>query len=397
MSSRRLRILVVDHVTKVMGGAEVNLVELLGHCDVRERWETQVACRGDSPLDKALVPLGCQRHDYGFGASLNELRIVGRGFSPMAKFRGWQEMQRARVRLREIIDAVQPEIVLSCTNKDHFVAGAAAQSTEVRSVWWVNDLLTRDFFSWPIRGLFAIKARSLARRLAPVSDCGKAALIREGVPAKRIVTIHNGIPLEKYKRDEGRPLRSELGVMDGEPLFGILGRLTPWKGQDRFLELAEAWKAAGLPGRFAIIGRAFNEEAHFETALRAYVRDRRLERLVHFVPFQSNVAAVLSSLDVLVHMSVKPEPFGRVLIEAMAVGTPVLASRGGGVPEIVTEGLDGELAEPGAVPEYLAKLRKMSAPGSLAAYAQNTRATVKKKFSLDRVVGDFSNLFSALR
>jgi hypothetical protein len=63
----------------------------------------------------------------------------------------------------------------------------------------------------------------------------------------------------------------------------------------------------------------------------------------------------------------------------------------------VTEGLDGELAEPGAVPEYLAKLRKMSAPGSLAAYAQNTRATVKKKFSLDRVVGDFSNLFSALR
>ena len=396
MSARKLRVLVVDHVTKVMGGAEVNLVELLDHPGVRETWATEVACRTGSPLHQSLETVGCVRHDYGFGASLNELRVVGRGFSPAAKWRGWQEVQRARRSLESIIRKAQPDVVLSCTNKDHFTAGGAAKTCGVPSVWWVNDILSADFFSWPVRKVFVHQARRLATTLAPVSNFGRDALIREGVPGDRITTVHNGISLAKYVRDPARPLRQELGLKPGEPLFGILGRITPWKGQDRFVDLAVAWKASGRPGCFAIIGRAFNEDQLFDQGLRRCVEERGLGDVVRFVPFQAGVASVLSSLDVLIHTSTKPEPFGRVLIEAMAVGTPVLAARAGGVPEIVEPGVNGELAMPGDLEDYLSKLTRMVQPGHLSELSLRTRASVEPKFSLDRVAVDFTRIFDAV-
>ena len=379
-----------------MGGAEVNLVELLDHPGVRETWDTGVACRTGSPLHQALETIGCVRHDYGFGASLNELRVVGRGFSPAAKWRGWQEVQRARRCLESLIRKVQPDVILSCTNKDHFTAGGAARRCGVPSVWWVNDILSADFFSWPVRKVFVHQARRLASTLAPVANFGRDALIREGVPETRITTVHNGISLAKYVRDPSRPLRQELGLKPGEPLFGILGRITPWKGQDRFVDLAAAWKASGRPGSFAIIGRAFNEDQLFDQGLRLCVEERGLGDVLRFVPFQAGVASVLSSLDVLIHTSVKPEPFGRVLIEAMAVGTPVLAARAGGVPEIVEEGVNGEMAASGDLDEYRSKLDRMIQPEVLAELSRRARPTVEAKFSLDRVAADFTRIFTAV-
>ena len=147
----------------------------------------------------------------------------------------------------------------------------------------------------------------------------------------------------------------------------------------------------GQPGVFVIIGRAFNEDAAFEKSVRAEIRTRGLDDRVRFVPFQPDVAEALSSLDVLIHTSVKPEPFGRVLIEAMAVGTPVVAARGGGTPEIITDGVTGKLVPPGNLPGYLEALTKALGTAG-PAWATAARTEVARRFSLDRVVSDFDRV-----
>jgi len=395
MSPRR--ILIADHVSKVLGGAEVNVVELLGHPELASRWQVTVACAPGSPLDSALAAMGVDRVPYGFAPALNELRVVGRSFSPWAKVKGLLELQRATGTLRELISRLKPEAVLTPTNKDHFAAGAAAARSGIPSVWWVNDLLTPEFFGWPIRRAFSHKARRLSSRLAPVSQAGADALVRLGVPQQRIRTILNGIPLDRYVRDATRPLRAQLDLAPREPLIGVVGRITPWKGQELFLQIAEQWIASGRAGRFVIIGRAFNEDAPFEQQLRSRIAQAPLHGRVSMVPFQSDIAAALSSLDVLLHTSLKPEPFGRVLIESMAVGTPLVAAGAGGVTAILTSDIDGLVVPPGDAGAYLNSLRRLldDAPGTRL-LTEAARETVQERFSLDRVFGDFERLFKEL-
>jgi glycosyltransferase involved in cell wall biosynthesis len=175
------------------------------------------------------------------------------------------------------------------------VSKVTGQMKSIPSAWWVNDILSSDFFGWPVRRAVVSRARRLQPRLAAVSQFGQQALIREGVPANAVRTVHNGIPLARYRHDPRRPLRAQLGLPDSEPLFGIVGRLTPWKGQDIFLRVAAQWAKSGRPGQFAIIGGAFNEDAPFETHLREFVQHHGLTQRVHFVPFQPDIASAISS------------------------------------------------------------------------------------------------------
>lgn len=393
---RRPRVLLVDHVSKVMGGAEMNVVDLLGHPAARVAWDVTVACAPDGPLARAMAAQGWPLRGHAFGAALNELRVVGRRFDPMAKFRGWRELQHATNRLKALVSEVRPDVLLSCTNKDHFAAGAAGQALGIRTLWWVNDILSADFFGWPVRKVFAARARRHAPTLAAVSEFGRNALIREGIPAGSIRTVHNGISPERYRRDATRPLRRELGIAEGEPLYGVVGRLTAWKGQDVFLRVAKAWAREGKPGKFVVIGGAFNEDESFAAHLKEYVRLHGLGERVRFVPFLPDVVGALSSLDVLLHTSTKPEPFGRVLIEAMAVGVPVIASREGGVPEIVTHDHDGGLVAPGDVAGYVALLAGLAGdPARWERWRDAGLETVRRRFTLDRVFRDWDGLIRA--
>ena len=114
--------------------------------------------------------------------------------------------------------------------------------------------------------------------------------------------------------------------------------------------------------------------------------------LVHFIPFQKDPSAVFTGLTALLHTSTLPEPFGRVIVEAMAAGTPVIAANDGGVPEIITDGVDGFLAPPGDVTAYLAALRKLLARAPDARLSAAAREKVQRQFSIARVRDDFVRL-----
>lgn len=390
------QVLFVDHVSRILGGAEINLIELLEALPNPKNQRFACACPASSRLAQAIGRLKIPVLDYGLDDSLNQMRLVGRRFSLFESLRGLAALRRAGRRLEEIIAEVQPDRVISCTNKDHFAASSACRQQRLPSVWWVNDIVSADFFPWAARFAFKRQALKAATRVAVVSEFAREALLRLGLPGNQVAMIHNGIPLKRYQRTARGHLRGPLGLAKDEPLVGIVGRFTPWKGQEVFLELARSWVRRHAAGHFVLIGHAFNEDQAFEAGLRRFVADENLGARVHFAPFQDPIAAALSDLDVLVHASTRPEPFGRVIIEAMAIGVPVIAARAGAVPEIVSDGVDGLLAEPGNVEDYAAKLERLLGSTELSnALSRAGQQTVRQHFSLERVVRQWEDLLAA--
>ena len=131
----------------------------------------------------------------------------------------------------------------------------------------------------------------------------------------------------------------------------------PWKGQHIALEALRS-----LPGvHLAIVGEALftEEDRAYREELRRTAEEPGLQGRVHFLGFRSDVIELLHAMDVVVRCSVAAEPFGRVIVEAMLAGTPVVATRGGGVDEIITDGQDGFLvtaADPGALALAVGKI-----------------------------------------
>lgn len=389
----RRRILFVDHAPGPLGGAEVNLVELLAHPAARAGWDAQVACAPAGPLAAALARHGVVRHDYTNGPAAGRPPLAGRGIRTLFRLGGRSDRKAAAARLKDIIAGFRPDAVVSCSSHDHFAAGTAAAESKVPSIWWVNENVSADFFSWPARRSFTSEALARATRLVAVSAFGRDALVRAGLAPERVTVIHNGIPIRHYRRSHSTLLRDQLRAAPDEPVIGLVGKVTPWKGQLFFVQLAERWAAQRRPGRFIIAGPVLPEDEAFSASLREYVRTHRLGNRVRFLPPPPSDASTLSQLDILLHCSIKPEPFGRIIIEAMAVGVPVIAARDGGVPEIITPGVNGGLAKPGNHEEYLAQLTALIGNAAMrTSWVTSARRTVQQRFTVERVYNEFEQV-----
>jgi glycosyltransferase involved in cell wall biosynthesis len=124
----------------------------------------------------------------------------------------------------------------------------------------------------------------------------------------------------------------------------MVGHLTPWKGHEVFLEIARAVADRIPRSRFVVVGGSIYEthgHAGYPEILRQKTAALGLSDRVTFLGIRDDIPELLAGLDVLVHSPTAPEPFGRVLAEAMAVGRPVVAARCGGIPEVVEDGVTG--------------------------------------------------------
>ena len=388
------RVLFVDHVNRILGGAEINIIELLTSKAAGDSWEIACACASDGRLHDELSGKGIRTFAYSLGDALNTLRVVGKRFSPSRVLSGISVMRKAREELAKIIESFKPDVVVGCTNKDQFVLTPLCRRLGIPAVWWVNDVISSEFFPLSARVAFHWRAKRGASRIVTVSEFAREALLDAGLSGELVQSIHNGIPLDLYSRREKGAFRREFSLPEDEPVVAIVGRWTPWKGQMVFLEMAKHWVERESGGRFLLIGHAFNEDQGYERELRDFVESNRLGDHVHFIPFQKNIAASLTDTNVVVHASTRPEPFGRVLIEAMAMGVPVIGARAGAVPEIITSGHDGFLAAPGDAEDYFQQLRHLlKSKEEYDAIARNGEATVRERFTIERVHGQFDHLF----
>jgi glycosyltransferase involved in cell wall biosynthesis len=184
----------------------------------------------------------------------------------------------------------------------------------------------------------------------------------------------------------------------GVPVIGLVGRISPWKGQHIFLRAA-AEVLKKYPGaRFQIIGAPLFAEQDYDRHLRELAAELGIESSVEFTGFQSNVDQWISRLDLFVHASTTGEPFGQVVIEAMAHAKPVVATRGGGIPEIVQDGVTGLLVPMNDAPAMsLAIDRILADPVAAGAMGAAGRRRVEEHFTIRRTARRVQDIFDTIR
>ena len=182
--------------------------------------------------------------------------------------------------------------------------------------------------------------------------------------------------------------RPQLGALPGNARIAVVGRLTGWKGQDVFIRAAPEVLKRFPEARFLVVGGAEQTASslRYEEGLHVMVRDLGLKDQVEFLGHIDDVASFMTeSVDIVVHTSIKPEPFGLVLAEAMAAGKPIVASDAGACPEIVEDGRSGLLFTPGdAGALALQLIRLLSHPGLSEELVAHGWTRVSKRFEASR-------------
>ncbi len=238
-------------------------------------------------------------------------------------------------------------------------------------------------------------ADRLVDRVVAVSDHDyQRQLTQSGRPAGKIVRIHNGIDIARFRPAAPQAVaagRAALGIPAGAPVIGTLARLEEQKGICYFLralpDLAQRW-----PGLVVLIAG----DGALRKALEAEAAALGVNGYTRFLGFVPDAVAIMSLMDVVVIPSVW-EPFGLAAAEAMAVGRPVVVSRVGGLPEIVSDGESGLLASPGE-PAALAQAidRLLADPALRDRLAAAGRQRVAERFTLEVMTGNMLALYAEL-
>lgn len=230
----------------------------------------------------------------------------------------------------------------------------AARLARVPCILHIRNTDLAGWLGWKNRFIFKIATKTIA-----ISREVKESLLEIGVAADKIQVIHNAVDLDEFNLDIlGKPYRDEIGVADGEFLIGVVGRIAPHKGQDIFIQAIPNILIFFPNAKFTIIGEDTTSNGDFIIQLQQLTAELKLETKVYFSGFKANVPQIMRALDILVVPSLS-EPFGRVVIEAMAMKTPVIASRVGGIPDIIEDGVNGiliPLKNPKAISEAVIKL-----------------------------------------
>ena len=283
------------------------------------------------------------------------------------------------------------ELLYANSQKTLFIGALAGILANKPVIWHQHALmarhtLTRHYHFTPIhRRLVVFLSNRLIKRVIANSKAAAKALVEAGARAEHIRVVYNGIdpsPFDAVTVAEVDDLRRELGL-EGVQVVGAFGRITPWKGQNVLLEALPY-----LPDVHAlVVGEAKPEERAYAEALRQQSKDLALEDRVHFVGFRRDIPQLMRLSNVVVHTSVAPEPFGRVIVEGMLASRPVVATRGGGVLEIIDDGDNGVLVPPGD-PKALAGVLRglLMEPDRARALAKAGHATALERFSLQAML-----------
>jgi glycosyltransferase involved in cell wall biosynthesis len=394
------RILFVDQSGE-LGGAELALLTVA----TRYRERCAVVLFQDGPFREKLEAAGVTVHLL-VDQNVSRVRKTGGALAAVRALGPVMRQVRALARLASEFD------VMFVNTQKAFVLGTLTRLFERKPiVWFLHDIMSRDHFG-------ALQLR-VVKLLAPLAD---VTVVNSKAVADALATLtgrndrpveiaYNGIdptPFDLTVNTQHRAIRAALGVPTDAWCIGLFSRLASWKGQHVLVDAVSqllvdeheslerrrtggerdrGGVAASRPTRVAevhvvLVGSALFGEDEYASQLREQVARLGLEPRIHFAGFQHDVPAWMAAMDVVAHTSIAPEPFGRVVVEGMLAGKPVVAARAGGVTEIIDDSATGMLTAPGDARALAAALGTLKRdPEFAATLAHAGREAARRRFS----------------
>jgi glycosyltransferase involved in cell wall biosynthesis len=281
----------------------------------------------------------------------------------------------------------------------HFLA-ASFSSTAIR-VCHIHDYVSgRPLERWLLKA-----ASSRYDCIVANSNSVAADLLKIPLPGRKVISIHNGVDIERFSPTGGTldPLLDIdrlCGLAPSDVVrVGLVATFARWKGHVTFMR-ALALLPANLAVRAYVIGGPIylsSRSQYTLDELRASAQTYCPGVEVGFTGVVASVESAYRALDIVVHASTDPEPFGMVIIEAMACGKPVIVSRGGGAAEIVEEEVTALAHDPGDAATLAAQIERLARDADLRRrLGENGRAAVVAQFPADSMAGRFAELYSKL-
>lgn len=376
----RMRVAYLDHVAELSGG-ELALLRLLPHLD---EIEPHVILARDGPFADRLVQAGISTEVLPMlkGAqSLSKDRVTARTLPVCAVASTVLYIVRLAIRLHRL----QPDVVHANSLKSGLYGSVAARLAGIPVVWHVRDRISADYLPRP-----AVRAIRWATRWLPTAVVVNSAATGATLDPRVSPLVLHSVLAECPTNPAVRTVRGSH-----EFVVGMVGRLAPWKGQDLLLR-AFANAFAESQARCILVGSSMFGEDEYVLRLHDLVNDLGLEGKVDFRGFRNDIWQELDRMDLLVHASLIPEPFGQVVLEGMAAGVPVVAADAGGPAEILRNDINGVLYPMGDCAALAAALKSLAPDAERRArLAEGGRATVAA-YHPDAVVAPLQTLYRGM-
>jgi glycosyltransferase involved in cell wall biosynthesis len=346
----------------VFGGAEKSLLILIKHLN-RKRFTPFVMCPPKSEFGQKLDEAGVKCYPMIYPRLKNIFAAI-----------------YAVIKIRSIIRREAINLIHANSPRANLIGAAAARVCRIPVIWHARNLLDEGMID-------------IDRIFSPLADkiiCNSEAIRKRftAIPKfnEKTSAILNGIDLNEFHPGiNGRDILRQLNIDTSAPVIGIISRLWPDKGHRYFIEAA-AQVVKEFPGsRFVIVGdyQAPEYSAH-KKELDRLIRSLDLEGNINFLGYRTDINRVMAGMDIVILPS-ESEGCSRVLLEAMAMGKPVVASASGGTPELVADGQTGILV-PIKDSAILAKalIKLLSDADLLRRMGQKGRHRAETLFSITR-------------
>ena len=321
-----------------LGGGERSLLDLLKYLN-REKYHPIVSCPTRGRFIEELIEIGVETEIVPYHRKIlklsrgNDLQLFGLPF-----FSWW--FAPTILILKNLIKDKGIHLIVTNGIKCHFIGVLLSLVTKTRLIWHVRDLIEIGWLKWMLR----LMGRFFPDKIITNSHAVGDIFSGNG----REETVYNGIDLSHFDLGiNGQKVRSMFNIGKDTKLIGTIGHFAPLKGFEELIEAMGEVIREGFNIELAIVGGAtYPNSNSYKQKLLSLVYSMGLKDRIIFAGFQQNIPELMASFDIFVLPS-RSEGFGRVNLEAMAMGKPVISTNVGGIPEVVLDGVTGILVPPG--------------------------------------------------
>ena len=302
---------------------------------------------------------------------------------------------RFAIKLSKYIKDNKYDLVVTNGMNPHFYGGIAAKIACVPVVFRLMDVIRKDMLLGFARKAFEFFSNFVSANIIVPSKAVSVAMFSNDFSETKVKVIYNATDLRDFNFESAKPvLRDEFNIPMDCIIFGCFSRLTPWKGQESFVNAAISLLSKGSKAKFIIVGGAVFGTDNFLNTLKNRVLNSGFKANIIFTGFRYDMGDCIKSADVVVVPSIHPDPCPRVMVESMAMSKAMIGSDIGGIPEVISHNSTGLIFNPNDVKSLLDAFEFfLNHPNQVRIMGENGFKRQKKLYTLENYQLEHEDFF----